>query len=249
MAASLDDCVAMLQATRETGRTFAVSQNYRYQPDMQTMARLVRQGAIGQVGQVKLDFYKGFYFDVGNFRRTMSNPLIVDMSIHHFDLLRFVTGLEPLAVRGEAWNPPWSKNEGDTSASLRFTMDNGARVVYSASWCAQGDFCNWNGNWLIEGDKGSILYRDGEITLNHADGRYKVSSSETIEPEEMPATAQSFVLTHFVESVQNGTRPETFVADNLRSIAMVFASVEAVQTEQHLPVLSPELEALLAGES
>jgi predicted dehydrogenase len=248
MAGSLDDCAAMLQATRETGRTIAVSQHYRYQPDMQTLARLVRRGAIGQVGQVKLDFYKGWHFGADNFRRTMPYPLIVDMSIHHFDLLRFVTGLEPVTVRGEAWNPSWSENAGATSTSLRYTMNNGARVVYNASWCAQGDFCNWNGDWLIEGDKGSIVYRNGEITLNHGAGGYKISRSETITPEKMPVTGMSWVLSHFVQSVQNGTRPETFVTDNLRSIAMVFAAVEAVQVEQHLPVLSPEWEALLADE-
>jgi predicted dehydrogenase len=247
MATDLDDCVAMLKAARGSGRTVAISQQYRYRPEIQALAGLVRRGAIGEIGQVKLDFYKGWYFEESDFRRTMPYPILVDMAIHHFDLLRFISGLEAVSVRGESWNPAWSENQGDTSTMLAFMMNNGARFVYSASWCAQGDFSGWNGDWLIEGDKGSILYRNGEIVLNHAAGRYKVERSETVTPRPMSLQEQEFVLAHFIDSRRKGTRPQTDVADNLRSIAMVFAAVEAVQTGQRALVLEPELETLLAA--
>lgn len=245
MASDIDDCVAMLQASRQFGRKFAISQNYRYRPAIQTMARLVREGVIGEIGQIKLDFYKGWYFDTDNFRRTMAHPLIVDMCIHHFDLLRCITGLEPTAVRGDSWNPPWSDNTGDTSTTLSIAMDNGARFIYSASWCAQGDFCDWNGNWLIEGDKGSIVYTDGTVTLNHAAGRYTIGRSEIITPDEMVLTEQSAVLDRFILAIKTDTRPETDVTDNLRSIRTVFAAVEAVDSGATVRVLSAEMEALL----
>ncbi|MCA9951127.1 MAG: Gfo/Idh/MocA family oxidoreductase [Anaerolineales bacterium] len=248
MASTLDECMDMLKAARATDRQFAVSQNYRYQPDIQTMAQLIEDGAIGTIGQIKLDFYKGWYFDEDNFRRTMPNPMIVDMSIHHFDLLRFVTGLEAETVRGEAWNPTWSDNTGDTSTALHFTLNNGAHVVYNASWCAQGDFCNWNGNWLIEGDKGSLVYANGEITLNKANGRYQVTKSKTIKPQQMALTGQALLLRRFVQAAQKGKRAETDVADNLRSIGMVFAAETAVATQRPTPILSPELKTLLAND-
>lgn len=246
MASTIEDCVAMLQASRQFGRKFAVSQNYRYRPAIQTMARLVREGAIGEIGQIKLDFYKGWYFDTDNFRRTMAHPLIIDMCIHHFDLLRCITGLEPITVRGESWNPPWSDNSGDTSTTLCIELDNRARFTYSASWCAQGDFCDWNGNWLIEGDKGSIVYENGTITLNHAAGRYTIGRTESVVPDEMALTEQSAVLERFIAAINAGTRPETDVTDNLRSIRTVFAAVEAVESGQTVRVLPPEIEALLA---
>jgi predicted dehydrogenase len=245
MATRLDECVAMLEVARASGRSVAISQQYRYRPETQALAGLVRQGAIGEIGQVKLDFYKGWYFEESDFRRTMPFPILVDMAIHHFDLLRFISGLEAESVKGESWNPPWSENHGDTSTSVTFTLSNGARFVYNASWCAQGDFSGWNGNWLIEGDKGSILYDGDEIVLNHAAGRYKVAESETVAPRPMKLKEQEFVLAHFIDSRRNGFRPETDVADNLRSIAMVFAAVRAVETGQRALVLEPELQALL----
>jgi predicted dehydrogenase len=246
LASTPEDCVALLYASREFGRKLAVSQNYRYRPGIQTMARLVREGAIGTIGQVKIDFYKGWYFDTDNFRRTMAHPLIVDMCIHHFDLLRFVTGLEPETVRGESWNPPWSDNTGDTSTALQITMDNGAHFVYTASWCAQGDFSDWNGNWLIEGDKGSIAYSKGAITLNHAAGRYTIGESDSVAPDEMALSEQDAVLDRFIVAIERDLRPETDISDNLRSISAVFAAVAAVDSGQVVPVLSAELKALLA---
>ena len=125
MASTIEDCVAMLQASRHR-RKFAVSQNYRYRPAIQTMARLVREGLSVKSARIKLDFYKGWYFDTDNFRRTMAHPLIIDMCIHHFDLLRCITGLEPITVRGESWNPPHGRdNSGDTSTTLCIELITG----------------------------------------------------------------------------------------------------------------------------
>ena len=245
MANNMVDCKAMLAASRETGQTLAISQNYRYRSDTWTMANMVQNGRIGPVGQVKLDFYKGIFFGEDNFRTHMPYPTIIDMSIHHFDLLRFITGLEAVSVRGEAWNPSWSLNAGDTSNSLTFTMNNGARLVYNASWCAQGDFCNWNGDWLIEGDAGSIVYTKGAITLNQTDTLYKISETETTPPIEMPLSDQEWMLSHFIESIQTNQKPQTNATDNIRSIAMVFAAVTAVQTGESVPILDDELTALL----
>ena len=245
MANTLEDCIGMLHASREYGRQLAISQNYRYRPEIMAMHTLIQEGAIGKIGQIKLDFYKGWYFDETNFRQTMPHPIIIDMSIHHFDLLRFITRLEAETVQGESWNPHWSHNEGDTSAALLMKLSNGARFVYNASWCAQGDFCDWNGNWLIEGDKGSIVYKQGKITLNHAAGRYTIDQSEKVKPLKMSLTDQDYVLNEFMKAVQNGTEVETTVADNLRSIRMVFASVTAVDTHTEVEILTPELKALL----
>ncbi|MBN1671733.1 MAG: Gfo/Idh/MocA family oxidoreductase [Kiritimatiellae bacterium] len=238
MANTLADCKAMLRAARETGNTYVVSQNYRYRPEMWTIAELVRKGGIGAIGQVRIDFHKGVAF--GGFRAEMEYPLLIDMSIHHFDLIRFVTGLDPVSVQGTAWNPAWSHYKGDCSSSVVFELSNGCRVVYDASWCAQGDYCDWNGNWQIEGTKGTILYRNGEIRLLKVGPRYKVESSETMAPKPPPADSQHFVLADFMRAVKNGRRPKTDVYDNIKSVAMVFAAVKAVKTGRKVAVLDKD---------
>jgi predicted dehydrogenase len=244
LATNLEDALAIARKSRQTGRLVAVSQNYRYRPLTWTMQRLLQQGEIGEIGQVTLDFYKGWPFDSADFRRTMAQPLLADMAIHHFDLFRFVTELEAVTVRGESWNPPWSTNSGDTSVAVTFVLENGARFVYIASWCAQGDFSDWNGNWLLEGHSGSLHYRQNALTLNYAPQRYQVSDSQIVRQVGPPMLDQSYVLGDLMAARREGRQPRTNVFDNLRSLAMVMASIEAVETGQSVPVSNNEIEQL-----
>jgi len=247
MADNLANCMSILRTSRNTGRTCIVSQNYRYNPKTWTLARLVESGRIGDIGQVKIDFYMGVDFG-GGFRHEMDYPLLVDMSIHHFDLIRFITGLNAVSVRGEAWNPAWSNYKGDCSSSLVFEMENGARVVYNASWCAKGGFNGWDADWLIEGSKGAISYEDGEITLNDVPELYKVEKTETIQEKGPEDSGQDFVLNDFISSIEAGRRPRTDVLDNIHSIAMVFAAVKAVKTGRRVPVITKNVQQLIEDE-
>lgn len=244
MADSMASCKAMVATAAETGRTYVVSQNYRYAPPMWTLADAVQSGKLGAVGQVKLDFFMGVDFQ-GGFRHEMAFPVIIDMSIHHFDLIRFVTGLDAVKVSGAAWNPPWSNYKGDCSSTALFEMNNGARILYNASWCAKGAFCDWNGNWQIECEKGTVTYRNGEIKVYDVPGLYKVEKTEVLPHTEPPLMAQHYVLDEFISCAKEGKQPRTVASDNIRSVGMVFAAVEAMQTGRKVDVLDRETQYLL----
>ncbi|MFC1452998.1 Gfo/Idh/MocA family protein [Verrucomicrobiota bacterium] len=246
MADSLASCKAMLRAARETGRTYVVSQNYRYRPETWTLAKMVRGGKLGAIGQIKMDFYMGVNFG-GGFRHTMDYPLVVDMSIHHFDLIRFITGLDPVSVTATAWNPPWSNYKGDCSTAAVFEMSNGARALYNGSWCAKGQFCDWNGNWQIECEKGTLVYEKGNITLHKAPDLYRVAASAPVKLTKPRTLGQQFVLNDFIQAVRTGRRAATDVYDNIGSIAMVFATVKAMRTGRKVPVMDAGIRKLLAG--
>ena len=209
---------------------YVVSQNYRYNPAFFTMGRMIREGVIGKIGQVKIDFYKGADFGAGNFRHAMEFPVLVDMSIHHFDLIRFLTGQDAVSVRGSSWNPSWSNYAGDCSSTALFTMDQGARVLYNASWCCKGNFTDWNGTWLIEGEKGSLIYENGKVTHIPVEGLYKPGEAVVIESDPMELGGQDWVLENVRTSLAAGKTPETECNDNIKSVGMVFAAVEATRT-------------------
>jgi predicted dehydrogenase len=238
VAIDIEDAVAMAHACKENGRILAVSQNYRFRPVTWTMRKLLAAGEVGEIGQISLDFYKGWYFKTTDFRRKMAHPLLSDMGIHHFDLLRFISGMEAVSVRGESWNPPWSKNSGDTSVSVNFNLANGTRFVYSASWCAQGDFTDWNGNWLVEGDRGSLHYRDGELTLINTNSRYQVTDSRKVRQVGPPLSDQAYVLADFMAAREEKCQPQTSIYDNLGSLAMVSAARDAADSGEKARVLS-----------
>lgn len=236
LALTMEDGLAIAAAAEQYGRLVAVAQNYRYRPATWTMAQLVRTGAIGALGQVRLDFYKGWHFTDNDFRRRMDDVLLADMAIHHFDLLRFISRQDAVDVHGRSWNPPWSDNAGDTSANLTFTLGNGGRFVYNASWAAQGDFADWNGNWLVEGDGGSITYSNGELVLRRALGHYQAEIVPDVQVAGPPYLDQAAVVMDMIAARTEGRRPSTHVQDNLNSLAMVLAAVEAARSASGQPV-------------
>ena len=243
MAESMADCKAMLTAARKAKRHYVVSQNYRYQDIMYTIADLVQKGAIGTIGQVKIDFFKGVNFD--GFRAEMPYPLLIDMSIHHFDLIRFLTGLDPISVRGSAWNPSWSHYAGDCSSAIVFDMTEEVRVLYNASWCSKGDYSDWSGNWQIEGSKGTIIYEHGKAVLHTIPEGYSPTKTKEIKPRKMRKEAQAFVLNNFIRAIKEDERPLTDCYDNIKSVAMVFAAVKAVKTERKVAVIDAGVEKLI----
>lgn len=243
MAESMTDCRAMLSAAKKARKHYVVSQNYRYNDIFYTIADMIQKGRIGTIGQVKIDFFMGVSFD--GFRAIMDYPLLVDMSIHHFDLIRFLTGLDPVSVRGEAWNPSWSETKGDCSSSIIFEMTKKARVLYNGSWCSKGQFDDWNGSWQIEGSKGTIVYNHDKAVLHEAPKGYAVKKVTEIKPKKMRKHAQVFVLDNFIKSIKAGKRPNTDVYDNIKSVAMVFAAVKAVETEKRVTVIDSAIKKMI----
>lgn len=224
------DCRSILETSRKTRRVCTVSQQYRKYAAMVTIKRLLDRGAIGRVGQVNVQFHKGVFFGDKNFRTTMPYPLIIDMSIHHMDLIRYFTGRNAVDVMGRAWNPSWSLNAGDSSSSLVFNMAGGIIAEYSASWASKGDFADWHGNWRIEGDLGTILYSNGMIELLNAPKGYAVKSRRVVPTAKPRFAGQDAILHDFIAGVAKRQRTETDVTDNIHSVSMVFAAVKAVES-------------------
>ena len=235
MAHSLTDCRAMVRCAAETGRILSISQNYRYSPVMRTLAETISRGVIGEIGQVNIDYFMGVHFGDG-FRARMPYPLVIDMAVHHFDLIRHLTGLDAVSVRGEAWNPPWSENLGDSSCSVVFEMSNGARVAYTGSWVAKGTFCDWNGNWHIEGSKGALVCSMNAIRKHKVSRYYEPQGVVDVPIRPRKHEDQAAVLDEFIRSVRAGRQPLTNAADNLKSAVMVFSTVKALETGRRIRI-------------
>ena len=90
----------------------------------------------------------------------------------------------------------------------------------------------WNGNWMIYCDGGYLEMVDNKVYAQIEDDGPK--ESLTIEPMEL--TDQAYLLRAFYEAVRDGKEPETSAEDNLRSIEMVFRTVESCETRQTIPL-------------
>ena len=225
LAGTLEEAQDIVDAANRTGVLHMVTQNYRYHQPIQTLKHALLNGPCGEIGAAHVEFFKGPHF--GGFREEMPYPLIIDMSIHHFDLMRFLLGSDPVAVYGRSWNPAWSWFRGDASAAVTLNFASGVNLSYDGSWCSQGRETPWNANWRFECAKGVVAMVDDKV-YTQLTGQEAV----LVEPVSMQRMAQAYLLHEFYEAVTQGKAPATTCQDNIKSLGIVFNVVKSFETGQ-----------------
>jgi predicted dehydrogenase len=227
----------IVRKANETGVLHMVTQNYRYTVQAQTLKSVLASGELGQVGSVSVQFFKGPHF--GGFREEMPYPLIIDMAIHHFDMMRFFLGCDPSSVYGRSWNPPWSWYRGDASAAVTLQFGGDVVVSYTGSWCSTGKETPWNADWRFECENGVLVLQDDQVyrqlrrdTLQDRGGyrQYENAELTLVKPVEPPYITQAYLLHEFYEAVTRGMQPATTCQDNIKSLAIVFNTVKSFET-------------------
>ena len=225
LADSLRNAKAIIACAEKAGRTFMVAQNYRYQPVAQTVRRFIEKGRLGEVGYAGVTFLKGPRF--GGFREQMAYPLVLDMSIHHFDLMRCIFGADIESVQASSVNAPWNWNKGDATVMAQLILDNGVVVNYFGSWVSKGAETNWNANWRFEGSKGVLLWEDDSLAFSNRPGRKRA-----VPLIKMRKTHQAYLLEAFAKALDTGAEPETSGRLNLNSLAATYAVVRAAEKKR-----------------
>jgi predicted dehydrogenase len=229
-APTLADAEVLVELAAACGRILMISQNYRFYPAMQEAARLVREEALGPVGAVTVDFRRFMPASVGDDDPYLNqeHPLLTDMAIHHFDLMRAVLGQEPVSVSCQAWNPPWRSPRGMMSATATVAFERGAVVTYRGSWASSGPKTAWAGEWHLECARGEIVWtgRGG-----HGLEAERVAMRPLDEPERELTLPQpdrygrAGSLAAFAAAVAAGIEPPSSGRDNLGSIALMGAAI------------------------
>lgn len=231
LADTLDNALAMVRAAREAGRRLVVSQNYRWRPHIQAMRAALAEGAIGELGYVEWHFRRAHRF--GGWRDQYDEILLEDMSIHHFDLIRYLTGRDAeWVVAATSFRPPWSWFRGRPCAAVQFRLAGGVPVSYFGSWVAWGRQTSWDGEVRLVGTQGAIELVDQVPYLYRAGA----AEPEPLPLPAMPYTDMAYTLEEFLRAVAEGRPHATDAADNIRSFAMVCAAVEAARTGRSVPV-------------
>lgn len=238
MAATMEQAKQMVEASEKSGKLYMVSQSRRFVNSHDSARLTIAQGLLGQITTVNCDFYIGAHF--GGFRDEMDSPLILDMSIHHFDMMRSITGADPVAVYTHEFNPAGSWYKGNASASCIFEMSDGVVFNYRGSWCSEGCHTSWNGDWRFVGDKGTMM-----LEKDHAAVGQVVKSAQgfhvelgELQPVQSPMKFEGFAggLNEMLTYLVTGKTPVGECHDNIKSLAMVFSAIESAQKGCRIPV-------------
>ncbi len=238
MASSMSEARRMVRAAEDAGKLYMVSQSRRWDVRHDRIRRTLAAGGLGAVTIVSCDFFLAAHF--GGFRDEMESPLILDMAIHHFDLARFLTGLDAVAVYTKEFNPRGSWYRGDSAASCIFELSGGAVFSYRGSWSAEGFPTSWNGDWRIVGERGTLLYDHDKDpvaqVVTGSEGFQRPLGDAPVADSPLQATGMHGALREMLGFLAGGPRPQTECHDNIRSLAMVFAAKESARTGSRVTV-------------
>ncbi|MCE9589117.1 MAG: Gfo/Idh/MocA family oxidoreductase [Planctomycetes bacterium] len=215
----------VVAAARKAKLRHMITQNYRFNPVIRTMHKQLAAGLIGKPGQCDLRFYMDWADIPGSHYVTQPFMLINDMMVHHFDLMRYVLGADPVAVTAVTWNHPWGWHKGDAAHSIVFEFPGGLWGTHVSVGCAVGERTDYNGDWRIEGPKGTLSYSLGRLSHGHFHGATKPVRQE-IFPEAAPSGGAG-ILAEFFAAIKEKRQPECSGEDNLKSLAMVFGAIKS----------------------
>lgn len=230
---TLEEAQELVNLAKTKNLVLAVSQNYRFYPASQMAADINRHQHLGALRSVKVDFRRNAALE-GSGNIKWPDPMLADMAVHHYDLMRMVIGADPIEISARSWNPPGSPYEMDPAATMSVSFPGGIVVSYRGSWVDQGSQTAWAGEWQMDFELGSVRWTSrGDHPWQTSRDRVQVkhtnSGYEDIPLPPLEMVDRAGVLSAFAETIRTGVEPPYFPAGrvNVPTLAMVEAALKS----------------------
>ena len=120
-----------LEMAERTGLNVMVAQNYRFRRQPRALRTLVSTGALGPLTGIRIACRRDLRdarISRQAWRAEMAHPYLLEMAIHHVDLLRMITGREVAQLDALAWKVPDSPFRKEPNVSALLVLDDGTPV-------------------------------------------------------------------------------------------------------------------------
>lgn len=237
LARTLEDCDAIVQAVERAGVPLMAGHVLRFFPEYAAAKRLVDAGGVGKPATVRTARLagmphggQGWYGD-----GAQSGGVVLDMSIHDFDWLRWTFGpVVRVFAQGLYSRPEHSGKRDYALVTLR--LASGAVAHVTGSWAHPGGSRT---TLEIAGDAGLIEHDSAwsaPLTLStHAasGGGDSAAAPESLLAESLLAAEENpyfLELSAFVEALQNGVPPPVTVHDAREAARIALAALKSLET-------------------
>lgn len=222
LATTMIEAKELLKESKKFNLKLMINQNYRWWWFIQSIKKYLDKGMIGKISYLNYEFHKCSHF--GGWREKLEDILLEDMAIHHFDLMRYLTGKDCLEVYANSFKPRWSWFNGNPCASVLLKFEDGIYVNYFGSWVARGKESSWHGDIRIVGEKGTIyLGSDNRpvAILTNKTGIYQ------LEKVKMHYSDLKYTLHEFRSSILEDRLPEINIEDNIKTLTISWAAIKS----------------------
>jgi predicted dehydrogenase len=240
LATNLQDAFDLVESADKAERVLMVGQNYRYNAPFRAVQRFLMEGELGELASIKISCRRDTrtLFPPDDFRYSMRHPYVLDMSIHHFDLIRAATGRDMCSVYARSWRVPDSPFVHHPAVAAILDLDTGVSVIYEGDWATHEPETSWNGEWEIVGEEGRILWSGsnkdrgtGEVVFERWGRQPRLVEQQDLEFVEREAALQALRA-----AIESAELPETAAADNVRSLAAMLGCVTSIESGEPVDV-------------
>lgn len=224
LALDLEESERLVGIAEAANVPLMVGLNFRYLAVTRETRELLKAEIVGKAefGRFTYERYRdGNRPDLNKYPLTMDQPMLWEQSIHHFDLMRFIYGQEPVLIQAQTWNPSWSMYESDANVAAIITFDQGMIVNYQGTW--QSGWAEPHFEWRTDCTAGVISQQHQFGELFYAKHNDPTLTPVELPPHEMWITETTGLLEAFTDTVLDGASLECSGRDHLMSLAMVQA--------------------------
>lgn len=231
LAASFTTAVDVVATARNVNRPVMVAENYRFFQAERTLRGLLSEGKAGQIDAVycvdRRDQPSG---SQGKWVKSMQEPFLTEIAVHHFDSFRYLFGSEPATVWARSYNPQGSDYDQNGAAEALIEMRDGLSIQYSGSFVGS----RYEYDLLICGELGDLRTNRSKVWWrakgNRAFSEVPLLDLPEGEEQRYPNAGMQSLLNQFREAIQGRGEPETSGADNLWTLAMYEAALQSAKT-------------------
>jgi len=231
IADTMAACCRIYRKVKAANLKMAVTMSHRFDQDKQTLEAEIKSGKYGRLNYVVHRFTHACrkFGSWGKFRHEIPDPLLVEGTVHHFDIHRALAGSNAKTVYALTWNPPWGEYAGDSTGMIVIDMQNGVRVLYEGAKANATTLNGWLHDYLRAECEHASLELDARKLRSMVD---KWEGRETVEIPllEQPAWMNPWLAELFCNWLLGGPEPPNSLEDNIHCAALLFAAVESAHT-------------------
>ena len=221
IADTMEAAKTILHTSQKTGLPCTIIQQFRYVPNKQELVRIREEGRLGRLQHIVgryADDYQRFVSKERPHRR-----LLFEGCIHHFDMLRFLSGADCETLMGLGWSPEWSSFDHWSSGFYLMRMTNGMHTSYEGNSSAAGMTTSWHSYYRAEFEQGTVEIDDSEQVTIHRIG----SKPKRYKAPKIARFGHAHLFDEFLNWLDDGSSSVTHIEDNIKSFAMAVAALEA----------------------
>lgn len=254
LAESYGEAVRIADACAAAGVKAAVNQQMRWSPSIRASHTIIRRGWLGELLQATIAVNVKQEFANWTWLREMPTLEFMYHSIHYMDSIRFLFG-DPEYVYADGARFPGQACIGETRTLLHVKFPGEARGLIHDNHNHIASEDDWYATYRFEGTEGIVKGTNGSL-YNYPVGREDTLSFHTkaIHPDYWFSPRlhgkwfpHAFMGTmgELMRAIEEDREPENSVADNLKTLQMVFGAY--LSMKENRPVMLAEI-ALSKGE-